>query len=116
MSNSSAKVLHVGGIPFVTTLTTLKTIPNTFFSALSETADEYHIDRDPVHFRHILNHLRGSRVIPSDIQSLRELRVEADYYNLSEYLSIIDWAIRYHPGSFEHVLGSIETRLARMSA
>ena len=64
--------LYVGGVYFVTTRETLETSSSNFFSGLMRhtPADvkEVFIDRDPAHFRHILNHLRGSKVLPNDLR------------------------------------------------
>lgn len=76
--------LNVGGVYFVTRHDTLAK-SDSFFSGLVEAhadADEIFIDRDPTHFRHILNWMRGSRFLPEDDSMLQELTWEADYYAL----------------------------------
>ena len=78
---------------------------NGYFAALlnhhgSEKTD-FWIDRDPAHFRYVLNYLRGSVTLPSDDQTLRELLVEADYYCLTDLVSLITRALHKHPGTFE---------------
>ena len=89
--------LNVGGIQFWTTCTTLKT-KSSFFSGLVESADLCdrcaNIDRDPFHFRYILNYLRGSKCVPSCVQDLKELRAEADFYGLNGYVNIINAELR----------------------
>ena len=96
--------LWIGGVGFLTTRTTMASKEG-YFSALLKHQDsektEFWIDRDPIHFRYILNHLRGSVILPSDDQSLRELLVEADYYCLSDLVSLITRALHKHPGTFE---------------
>lgn len=41
---------------------------------------ELFVDRDPTHFRYILNWIRGVRYLPDDEQTLAELAYEADYF------------------------------------
>tara|TARA_Y100000741_G_C17996470_1_gene454278 strand:- start:91 stop:441 length:351 start_codon:yes stop_codon:yes gene_type:complete len=95
--------LWVGGIGFLTTRATMGNKDGYFSALLKHQTDvsDFWIDRDPVHFRYILNHMRGSVILPSDDQSLRELLVEADYYCLGDLVSIITRALHKHPGTFE---------------
>tara|TARA_B110001450_G_scaffold245030_1_gene257717 strand:+ start:735 stop:1235 length:501 start_codon:yes stop_codon:yes gene_type:complete len=79
--------LNVGGEKFVTSRSTLTSMPTSFFRALidhTDTQPEYFIDRDPTHFRHILNFLRGSPTFPDSELHLFELCNEADFYNMPE--------------------------------
>lgn len=80
-------MLSVGGTYFETTSTTLRA-KDSFFCGLCESnrnpEDIIFIDRDPKHFRYILNYLRGSDVLPEDILDLNELIVEADFYSLND--------------------------------
>ena len=48
------------------------------------------IKRDPTHFRHILNHMRGSTALPDARDVLCELRFEADFYGLQDMVAQID--------------------------
>ena len=83
--------LNVGGIYFVTRRSTLSAVES-FFSGIVEThpdCTELFIDRDPTHFRYILNWLRGVRVLPDDDMTLRELMWEADYYCMTDMLEAI---------------------------
>lgn len=80
-------VLDVGGVQFPTTWVTLRA-ENCFFSCLED--DYTFIDRDPTHFRYILNYLRGAVVLPRDRRALHELRVEADFYSLRGLVSAVD--------------------------
>ena len=86
MSSTSNYVkLNVGGQEFLTSRTTLSRVTDCFFRALVEhdpTQNEYFIDRDPTHFRHILNFMRGSPTFPDSELYLQELCQEADFYNL----------------------------------
>lgn len=88
MSESTVPfLLNVGGMAFYTSRETLSKGSHFFSSMMraidSDTHDAF-VDRDPVHFRHVLNWLRGSRHVPDDADVLRELFVEADFYCLSE--------------------------------
>lgn len=79
--------LNVGGESFLTSRSTLTGISTSFFRALVDhtpTQIEYFIDRDPTHFRHILNFLRGSPTFPDSELHLFELCNEADFYNIPE--------------------------------
>jgi len=105
--------LNVGGVCFTTSRSTLHMAP--YFRALTcDEAAAIFIDRDPTHFRHVLNHLRGSTMTPSDSTSLMELRVEADFYGLVDYVESIDDALRHHPGSFEVTVAQIAQAVRRM--
>lgn len=80
----SEEVVHinVGGIYFSSRRSTLLH-SNTFFAgALRAQPDCYElfVDRDPTHFRHVLNWIRGVRHLPEDESVLQELSWEADYY------------------------------------
>ena len=77
-------LLNVGGTLFETRRNTLVT-QNSFFSELG-TRDEdevIFIDRDPTHFRHILNFLRGSFTYPATRLEIAELVHEAHFYALN---------------------------------
>jgi hypothetical protein len=87
-------LLNVGGHRFETSLHTLTQVPDTYFAAvfsgrfeLTPGADgAYSIDRDGVHFRHLLNCLRdyGSFELSSDMTDgqKEELAVEMKFYGL----------------------------------
>lgn len=78
--------VSVGGIYFVTRRSTLEA-SSSFFSGLvrqEPDASEFFVDRDPTHFRYILNWMRGIRLLPEDDMTLRELQWEADYYCLCD--------------------------------
>ena len=84
--------LNVGGSKFTTSRTTLTGRPSflaTMFSgrhALQASGDgSYFIDRDPTHFRRILNYLRtGAIAVPEDEQEKAELLCEVDFYALMD--------------------------------
>ena len=84
-SSMAIVCVNVGGGVFVTSASTLNNSP--FFDALLRNSSDSHevfVDRDPSHFRHILNWLRGVRWLPDDDSILRELSWEADYYCMSD--------------------------------
>ena len=80
-------ILDVGGSSFPTSWETLRAV-DCFFRALTE--DYTFIDRDPTHFRYILNYMRGTVVLPSDRTVLDEIRVEADFYSIRGLVDAID--------------------------
>ena len=78
--------LDVGGQIFATTLSTLRSDPDSMLAAMFsgrhalQRTPEGHvfIDRDPTHFRMVINYLRdGERALP---KALRDRGDEADYY------------------------------------
>lgn len=78
--------LNVGGVYFPTRRQTLS-CNETFFAGVLRAHPEcfeIFIDRDPTHFRYVLNWLRGARCLPEDEISLRELLCEADYYSMAD--------------------------------
>jgi hypothetical protein len=101
----SKVVLDVGGTLFSTFLSTLVSEPDSLFAAMfsgrhaSVAPDpydhSYFLDRDPLHFRHILNHLRGVNSIQyiNSLDALQELYGEASYYRLQRLMD----TIRVHP-------------------
>ena len=86
---SSPICINVGGVFFWTSAQTLSR-ENTFFSGLVHTLESHSetdlyvstplIDRDPTHFRVVLNWLRGVRCLPEDFGTLEELFYEVDFY------------------------------------
>lgn len=96
MSNERIVTLNVGGACFVTRHVTLAS-SQSFFSAIVRAhpdESELFIDRDPMYFRHVLNWMRGARVLPVDDAPLAELEAEADYYNMPDLLAAIQRARR----------------------
>ena len=84
--------IDVGGTVFSTSEETLRVHP--YFSRLLDEkvydTDTLFVDRDPTHFRTVLNYLRGSAVLPVSLHSLRELRQEADFYSLTVLVARVD--------------------------
>ena len=92
---SSAVKLNVGGQHFVTSVQTLRKDPNSMLAAMfSGTFDtkpsedgSFFIDRDGKHFRFILNYLRDRELtLPEGATFLRELRKEAEFYQIQGIL------------------------------
>ena len=87
---SSRVLLNIGGQKFDTSRATLTTDPSSLFALViqEEGSQEYlFFDRDPAHFRLILNFMRNGctcdlRTLPHDARYLYELYYEAKYYRL----------------------------------
>lgn len=86
-------VLEVGNHLYKTTVSTLKKIPNTYFSAMlsgqypivRQSDGSLFIDRDGKHFGSILAFMRsGYLAKPTDRVERKELLLEAEYYCLKE--------------------------------
>ena len=81
--------LNVGGTVFETTESTLARHPATFFGALARNrgaATRLFVDRDPTHFRHVLNYLRSGVVTaPADDDAKAELLLELEFYALHDF-------------------------------
>lgn len=88
--------LNIGGCIFPTRMSTIMEA-NTFFSSLVRHEDPIFVDRDPTHFRHILNWLRGVRYLPEDDTILSELLFEADYYCMLDMVQAIHATRGTHP-------------------
>lgn len=81
-------LLNIGGTCFSTSKSTLEK-QSSFFSSLitwhvQTQGNEYFVDRDPTHFRYILNYMRGNRSLPNNYCILQELLEEADFYCMDE--------------------------------
>lgn len=92
-------VLDIGGTRFLTSKTTLRADPGSLLCAMvrqgspmrpwrvDDGTPVYFLDRDPAHFRHILNYLRlGSmwsiNSLPREVRYLHDLKAETDHFNL----------------------------------
>mmetsp|Transcript_20539 Transcript_20539/g.35049 ORF Transcript_20539/g.35049 Transcript_20539/m.35049 type:complete len:218 (+) Transcript_20539:57-710(+) len=96
MSISKQVKLNIGGGNFRTTVATLSAYPDSVFTAMFRRVDELEkdedgsifIDRDPTHFRILLNWLReyslGKQYTPTGLspKEHQELLNEAEYYML----------------------------------
>jgi len=108
------QVLNIGGVLFFTSRETLSK-KNTFFSKLIEQypADSMEppfVDRDPQHFRYILNWLRGSMTLPEDLKILQELCVEADFYCIVDMVREI-YRVMPSATTVQHALQKISVRI-----
>eukprot|EP01126_Amoeba_proteus_P018025 TRINITY_DN1897_c0_g1_i5.p1 TRINITY_DN1897_c0_g1~~TRINITY_DN1897_c0_g1_i5.p1 ORF type:complete len:310 (-),score=64.17 TRINITY_DN1897_c0_g1_i5:226-1020(-) len=95
--------INVGGEIFTTTLHTLHREPSFLSVAISardapngvvkrDKEGRIFLDRDPTHFRWILNFLRDGYIVavPSSIQDRLELLQEARFYQLGGLISVIE--------------------------
>lgn len=99
MTNSNVVKLNVGGEIYTTTISTLCKYPDSMIGAmfngsLSTSLDEYgcvFIDRDGELFKYVLNYLRSSRLaLPTDFKDLDQLSVEADFYQITSLIELIE--------------------------
>lgn len=74
--------LNVGGVTFETTKETLQSQDGFLKTFAEQCSISNFIDRDPTYFIHILNYLRNSPYLPNDIEILKQLQYEADFYCL----------------------------------
>ena len=109
--------LIVGGKSFSTSRETLLR-SSSFFSGLLMTHDNdaaqacFFIDRDPTHFRHVLNFMRGSFTCPPTEREARELMCEADFYALQGLVTAIQSEVqRLRQSDVAHILGIIASRM-----
>ncbi|KAI9478495.1 MAG: hypothetical protein EXX96DRAFT_571118 [Benjaminiella poitrasii] len=98
--NNEKIKLNIGGSLFETSLSTLRRDPNsllaTMFSgkhpSLLPSKGFYFIDRDPSHFRLVLNYLRDLRIPPTILQDTRirqELLQEAKYFRIDGLVKML---------------------------
>jgi len=88
--------LNIGGGVFITSAETLVRYSAGLLAQIAveaknqSTIRTFFIDRDPTHFRTILNYLRnGAPLLPDDTLQLKELQREAQYYGLLELDNLI---------------------------
>ena len=97
-NQNSRFILNVGGSKFETCASTMSSDPNSILYSLIQKESPvkpysvegrlcYFLDRDPKHFPVILNYLRNSArlhsdMLPRELKHLRELQVECNYYEL----------------------------------
>lgn len=88
-------VINIGGIRFSTSRKTLSRLPEHLRNLIPSTSNrEAFFDRDPTHFRLILNFLRdGSCALPlRNRQALQEIRTEARFFGLADLVEEADRA------------------------
>ena len=95
-------VLNVGGSKFETSKTTLRADPSSIFalmlqpnSAFRPCNNIFSFDRDPAHFKIILNYLRNNctfekRYLPQEHHYLNEIAQEAKFYKLLSLKAIVE--------------------------
>ena len=98
MFAGDAVSLFIGGVKFETSGQTLRHDPNSLFAKAlnnNEIVDGTLLfDRDALHFRHVINHLRNGlysdiRTLPDDVGQLTELLSEAQYYQMSSLIRVV---------------------------
>ena len=91
MNTERIVTLNIGGVYYWTRRTTLLESNSFFAGAVRSNADgcEIFVDRDPTHFRHVLNWMRGVKYLPEDDATLGELAWEADYYCMHDMKTAI---------------------------
>lgn len=98
--------LNVGGTRFEATVATLTRVKPTYFSTMFSSNSgvepnrdgEYVIDRDPDHFKLILNYLRGNedtalddiREEPWSRRDLRKLKDEVKFYGVESLINAVE--------------------------
>lgn len=80
-------------------------------ASIDQEGMEVFVDRDPTHFRYILNWLRGVQCLPEDDQTLSELMCEADFYALDDMVASI--AVTKRRFSMPRTLNDIATSVRR---
>ena len=91
--------LNVGGSVYCTTISTLLSEKNSLFETLinneteqvKDSNNRYFIDRDGPLFNYILDYLRNklSFVPPSNLIDTNRLKIEAEYYKLSNMVKLL---------------------------
>ena len=106
--------LNIGGIYFATRRSTLLESDSFFSGAVHSHSDchELFVDRDPTHFRHILNWMRGVKYLPEDDTILQELSWEADYFCMDQLREAIMRSKHRH--SVPRTLSAIHTELKQL--
>ena len=107
---SDVVLLNVGGVFYATHRHTLLE-SDSFFAGLvrsDPTCSEFFIDRDPTHFRYVLNWIRGVKFLPEERSVLTELSWEADYYSMLDFREAI---ARAHSYSIPSTLAAIHAEL-----
>ncbi|CAL2033942.1 unnamed protein product [Caenorhabditis brenneri] len=99
MSGNCVVTLNVGGTIFLTKRSTLTRfngyLKNWFENNATDSWDPNGIpfvDRDPTHFRYILNFMRDGvdTFLPNDDEKTQEIKNEAKYYRLVELVKLLE--------------------------
>ncbi|XP_065837366.1 uncharacterized protein [Oscarella lobularis] len=118
ISSSNVVSLNVGGTVFMTTVETLTQDPRSILATMvannqSEPDGTYFFDRDPTHFRYILNYLRTGLLYddqPDTDLARKELLFEARYYNVSAMVRLFnpfkDSAVLPYDSQYQNVMMS----------
>lgn len=119
-SSSSIVTIDVGGTRFASLRSTLARSDSFFSAALSSEREGEReeaflfVDRDPTHFRFVLNWMRGVRVVHCEsICDLLQIRDEADFYCLLDMVSHVDDVLRDLRASRDRY-PSVQCSLSRM--
>lgn len=85
--------LDVGGVLHRARRSTLCAVDSFFAGLMDANRDDVvFVDRDPTHFQHVLNWMRGCPMttLPDNKSHLWQLRAEADFYCLPAMVQAID--------------------------
>ena len=96
-------ILNIGGQRFETSKPTLQKDPESLFALLFKPGtlitpvnNTYFFDRDPAHFRLIINYLRNGcqlptpAVLPKERRYLLELKSECEFYQINGFKTLVD--------------------------
>ncbi|KAG2193557.1 hypothetical protein INT47_010335 [Mucor saturninus] len=103
MENPIVKI-NVGGKPFYTKQNTL--VQSKYFEVLlannmdkriyvGKNSDEIFIDRNGDIFRHVLQYLRLGKIFVKEENTLKKVKIEANYYGLSDLENQVDARVKY---------------------
>jgi hypothetical protein len=104
---------NVGGVVFETRASTLERHTSYFteFASCDESSTIF-IDRDPTHFRHVLNFLRGSFTYPPSRLQIQELINEATFYALDGLVSQLSGRLSRAEHDLSYHLMILSSRLS----
>lgn len=91
--------LNVGGVKYITTNTTLESIPESFFFGLlsgrlatTKIKDYIFIDRNGTIFEYVLSYLRDTHSwqLPRNLELIEKIKIEANFYLLLDLVKICE--------------------------